>query len=122
MSRVPVMVNRTRLRCLQLFRTARKRNASIWGISQTAEDYVGTETSPRAHGPGIVKNSTIKIIGQQPGDMRALRDHLHLNETAPNQIKHFSAPIKGKTNAIVGELLHLYVVHGYVLRMTIMRM
>ncbi len=82
---------------VQLFRTARKRNASIWGVSQTAEDYVGTETNPRAHGPGIVKNSTIKIIGQQPGDMRALRDHLHLNETALNQIKHFSAPIKGKS-------------------------
>jgi len=25
-----------------------------------------------------------------------LREHLHLNETALNQIKHFSAPIKGK--------------------------
>lgn len=81
---------------VQLFRTARKRNASIWAVSQTAEDFVGTETNPRVHGPGIVKNATTKIIGQQPGDMRALRDHLHLNETALNQIKHFSAPIKGK--------------------------
>src|SRR5437879_13380785 len=48
------------------------------------------------HGAGIVKNSTTKIIGQQPGDMTALREHLHLNDTALNQIKHFSAPIKGK--------------------------
>ena len=82
---------------VQLFRTARKRNASVWGISQTAEDFVGSEASPRVHGAGIVKNSSTKIIGQQPGDMRALRDHLHLNETALNQIKHFSAPVKGKS-------------------------
>jgi hypothetical protein len=82
---------------VQLFRTARKRNASVWGISQTAEDFVGTESNPRVHGAGIVKNSTTKIIGQQPGDMTALREHLHLNETALNQIKRFSAPIKGKS-------------------------
>ena len=68
-----------------MFRTARKRNASVWGISQTAEDFVGTEASPRVHGAGIVKNASTKIIGQQPGDMRTLRDHLHLNETALNQ-------------------------------------
>jgi hypothetical protein len=82
---------------VQLFRTARKRNASIWGISQTAEDFVGTETSPRVHGAGIVKNSNTKVIGQQPGDVSALREHLHLNETALNEIKHFSAPAKGKS-------------------------
>jgi hypothetical protein len=82
---------------VQLFRTARKRNASVWGISQTAEDFVGTQSNPRTHGAGIVKNSSTKIIGQQPGDMTALRDHLHLNETALNQIKHFSAPVKGKS-------------------------
>ena len=82
---------------VQLFRTARKRNASVWGISQTAEDFVGTDSNPRVHGAGIVKNSTTKIIGQQPGDMTALREHLHLNETALNQIKRFSAPIKGKS-------------------------
>jgi hypothetical protein len=82
---------------VQLFRTARKRNASVWGISQTAEDFVGTESNPRVHGAGIVKNSTTKIVGQQPGDMTAIREHLHLNDTALNQIKHFSAPIKGKS-------------------------
>jgi hypothetical protein len=82
---------------VQLFRTARKRNASVWGISQTAEDFVGTESSPRIHGAGIVKNSSTKIIGQQPGDMSALREHLHLNETAVNEIKHLGAPVKGKS-------------------------
>ena len=91
---------------VQLFRTARKRNASVWGMSQTAEDFVGTELNPRVHGAGIVKNATTKIIGQQPGDVTALREHLHLNETALNQIKHFSAPVKGKRSdalIVIGE-------------------
>jgi type IV secretory pathway VirB4 component len=82
---------------VQLFRTARKRNASVWGISQTAEDFVGSESKPRAHGAGIVKNSSTKIVGQQPGDMTALREHLHLNATALHQVKHFSAPRKGRS-------------------------
>ena len=91
---------------VQLFRTERKRNGSVWGISQTAEDFVGTETNPRVHGAGIVKNATTKIVGQQPGDMTALRTHLHLNETALNQIKQFSAPKKGRSAdalIVVGE-------------------
>ena len=82
---------------VQLFRTARKRNASVWGISQTAEDFVGSELKPRVHGAGIVKNSGAKIVGQQPGDMSALREHLHLNETALNQIKRLGAPRKGRS-------------------------
>ncbi|HET9182798.1 MAG TPA: hypothetical protein VFP59_11745 [Candidatus Angelobacter sp.] len=82
---------------VQLFRTARKRNSSVWGISQTAEDFVGSESKPRVHGAGIIKNSATKIIGQQPGDVTALREHLHLNETALNQVKHFSAPRKGRS-------------------------
>lgn len=82
---------------VQLFRTARKRNASVWGISQTAEDFVGSDSKPRVHGAGIIKNSTTKIVGQQPGDMTALREHLHLNETALHQIKQFSAPRKGRS-------------------------
>ena len=91
---------------VQLFRTARKRNASVWGISQTAEDFVGSEQKPRVHGAGIVKNSGTKIVGQQPGDMTALREHLHLNETALNQIKRFAAPRKGRSAdalIVVGE-------------------
>lgn len=80
---------------VQLFRTARKRNASVWGISQTPEDFVGTPDNPNEHGAGIVKNATTKIIGKQPGDMTALREHVHLNETALNQIKTFAHPKKG---------------------------
>ncbi len=91
---------------VQLYRTARKRNGGIWGISQTVEDFVGSAADPIAHGAGILKNCTTKIIGQQPGDTSALREHLHLNETAVNQIKHFSAPSKGKSAdalIVVGE-------------------
>lgn len=91
---------------VQLFRTARKRNAGVWGISQTAEDFVGSDASPRPHGAGIVKNATTKIIGQQPGDSSALRDHLHLNQTALNYIRSFAAPRKGRSAdalIVVGE-------------------
>lgn len=81
---------------VQLFRTARKRNSSVWGISQTLEDFVGTSSEPRPHGPGIVKNSHTKLIGQQPGDMSALETQLHLNDVALSAIKRFNAPQKGR--------------------------
>jgi hypothetical protein len=81
---------------VQLFRTARKRNSSVWGISQTLEDFVGTATQPRPHGPGIVKNSNTKLIGQQPGDMSALENQLHLNEVALSAIKRLTSPQKGR--------------------------
>jgi hypothetical protein len=80
---------------VQLFRTARKRNSSVWGISQTLEDFVGTPAEPRLHGPGIVKNSHTKLIGQQPGDVSMLEKHLHLNEVALSAIERFNAPQKG---------------------------
>jgi hypothetical protein len=82
---------------VQLYRTARKRNASVWGISQTVEDFVGTEFKPREHGPGILKNASMKIIGQQPGDMTPLVNHLYLNPVALNEVKRFSAPRKGES-------------------------
>jgi len=81
---------------VQLFRTARKRGVMVCGISQTVEDYVGTKEKPRLHGPGIIKNASTKIIGQQPGDTTPLRDHLYLSDTAVNTIKRFSAPQKGR--------------------------
>jgi hypothetical protein len=81
---------------VQLFRTARKRNSSVWGISQTLEDFVGTSTQPQPHGPGIVKNSHTKLIGQQPGDLSVLENQLHLNEVTLSAIKRFSSPLKGR--------------------------
>jgi hypothetical protein len=80
----------------QLFRTGRKRGASIWGISQALEDFVGTEAHPRPHGPGIVNNVSTKIIGQQQGDLKPLATCLHLNQTALNEVRGFSAPRKGR--------------------------
>ena len=82
---------------VQLFRTARKRNASVWGISQTVEDFVGTDVQPREHGPGILKNVSTKIIGQQPGDVTPLVNHLFLNPVALNELKRFSSPRKGES-------------------------
>jgi type IV secretory pathway VirB4 component len=82
---------------VQLFRTARKRNASVWGISQTLEDFVGTEKQPRFHGPGIVKNATTKIIGQQRGDLTALTNHLYLNDVVLKEIKNLASPRKGRS-------------------------
>jgi type IV secretory pathway VirB4 component len=81
---------------VQLYRTARKRNSSVWGISQTVEDFVGTESHPRAHGPGIFKNASTKIVGQQPGDVIPLVNHLNLNSAAIHEVKGFGAPRKGK--------------------------
>jgi len=86
---------------VQLFRTARKRNSSVWGISQTVEDFVGSEFQPREHGPGILKNATTKIVGQQPGDVTALVNHLFLNPVAINEIKQFGAPRKGQSAEVL---------------------
>ena len=86
---------------VQLFRTARKRNSSVWGVSQTVEDFVGTESQPRMHGPGILKNSSTKIIGQQPGDVSALVNHLYLNPVAVGQVKEFGAPRKGRSAEVL---------------------
>jgi type IV secretory pathway VirB4 component len=86
---------------VQLFRTARKRNSSVWGISQTVEDFVGTESQPRMHGPGILKNASTKIIGQQPGDVSALVNHLYLNPVAVGQVKEFGAPRKGRSAEVL---------------------
>jgi type IV secretory pathway VirB4 component len=80
---------------VQFFRTARKRYGSVWAISQTPEDFVGTQEKPNPYGAGIVKNASTRIIGKQPGDMRAHREYLNLNPTAINQIKSFSQPKKG---------------------------
>ncbi len=82
---------------VQLFRTARKRGASVWGISQTLEDFVGTKQKPKEHGAGILRNASVKVIGQQPGDVGPLVDHLGLNEVALNEIKRFAAPRKGRS-------------------------
>ncbi|WP_031501165.1 VirB4 family type IV secretion system protein [Bryobacter aggregatus] len=86
---------------VQLFRTARKRGASVWGISQTLEDFVGTKQRPKEHGAGILRNTSVKVIGQQPGDVNPLVDHLALNEVALSEIKRFAAPRKGRSAEVL---------------------
>ena len=86
---------------VQLFRTARKRGASVWGISQTLEDFVGTKQKPKEHGAGILRNASVKVIGQQPGDVSPLVENLALNEVALNEIKRFSTPQKGRSADIL---------------------
>lgn len=85
----------------QLFRTSRKRYSSVWGISQAVEDFVGSASQPRIHGPGIFKNTSTKIIGQQPGDVSALVNHLYLNPIAVGQVKEFGAPRKGRSAEVL---------------------
>lgn len=86
---------------VQLFRTARKRGASVWGISQTLEDFVGTRQKPKEHGAGILRNASVKVMGQQPGDVTPLVEHLALNEVALNEIKRFAAPRKGRSAEVL---------------------
>ena len=81
---------------VQLFRTARKRNSYVWGISQALEDFVGTTTEPRPHGAGIIKNAHIKFIGAQSGDLSVLEKQIFLNEVALNAIKRLGTPKKGQ--------------------------
>src|SRR5882724_9071821 len=74
-----------------------RRFSRLKGISQTLEDFVGTEKQPRIHGPGIVKNSTTKIIGQQRGDLAALANHLYLNDVVLKEVKSLAPPRKGRS-------------------------
>jgi len=73
----------------------------VWGISQTLEDFVGTKQRPKDHGPGILRNASVKVIGQQPGDVSSLVEHLALGEVALSEIKRFSAPRKGKSAEVL---------------------
>ena len=91
---------------VQLYRTARKRNGAVWGVSQAIEDFTGTTQAPNAFGAAILKNTTIKIIGRQTGSLDVLREFLHLNETTLNEIKNLGHTQKGRKSdfiVVVGE-------------------
>ena len=62
---------------------------------------MGTEFQPRVHGPGILKNASSKIIGQQPGDVTPMVNHLRLNSVAVQQVKGFGAPRKGRSAEVL---------------------
>jgi hypothetical protein len=81
---------------VQLFRTARKRNACVWGISQAVEDFTGTPDKPNEFGGAILATTAIKMIGRQKGNVDVLRQFLHLNETTLNRVKSLGMTEKGR--------------------------
>ena len=80
---------------VQLFRTARKRNACVWGVSQAIEDFTGTPEKPNEFGGAILTTTAIKLIGRQKGNLDVLRKFVHLNETTINHIKQLGMTEKG---------------------------
>jgi hypothetical protein len=91
---------------VQLFRTARKRNACVWGISQAVEDFTGTPNRPNEFGGAILATTAIKLIGRQKGNFDVLRHFVHLNETTLNRVKTLGMTEKGKRSEfliVIGE-------------------
>ena len=91
---------------VQLFRTARKRNACVWGISQAVEDFTGTPDKPNEFGGAILATTAIKLIGRQKGNFDVLRQFLHLNETTLNRVKSLGMTDKGHKSEfllVIGE-------------------
>ena len=91
---------------VQLFRTARKRNACVWGISQAVEDFTGTPDKPNEFGGAILATTAVKMLGRQKGNFDVLRQFLHLNETTLNRVRGLGMTEKGKKSEfliIIGE-------------------
>ena len=91
---------------VQLFRTARKRNACVWGISQAVEDFTGTPDKPNEFGGAILATTAIKLIGRQKGNFDVLRHFVHLNETTLNRVKTLGMTEKGRRSEfliVIGE-------------------
>ena len=91
---------------VQLFRTARKRNACVWGLSQAVEDFTGTPDRPNEFGGAILTTTATKMIGRQKGNIDVLRQFVHLNETAIHRVKHLGMTEKGKKSEfllVIGE-------------------
>jgi hypothetical protein len=87
---------------VQLFRTARKRNACVWGISQAIADFTGSIDKPNEFGEAILTTTAMKMIGRQKGNLNVLRDFVHLNETTINYIKNLPMTEKGKKSEFLG--------------------
>ena len=91
---------------VQLFRTARKRNACVWGLSQAVEDFTGTPEKPNEFGGAILTTTATKLIGRQKGNVDVLRKFVHLNETTINRVKSLGMTEKGKKSellVVIGE-------------------
>ena len=91
---------------VQLFRTARKRNACVWGVSQAVEDFTGTPEKPNDFGGAILTTTATKLIGRQKGNIDVLRQFVHLNETTIHRVKNLGMTEKGKKSEfllVIGE-------------------
>ncbi len=86
---------------VQLFRTARKRNACVWAISQAVEDFTGTPDNPNKYGGAILATTAIRMIGRQKGNFDVLRLFLHFNDTILNKVKMLGMTEKGKMSEFI---------------------
>jgi hypothetical protein len=80
---------------VQLYRTARKRDACVWGLSQAVEDFTGTADKPSPIGGAILSTTALRLIGRQ-SNMEVLREFLHLSPAAIEKIKSLAVTEKGK--------------------------
>ena len=85
----------------QLWRTARKRNGCVCGVSQAVEDITGTAKVPNPFGAAILKSTTTRIIGRQTGNLDVLTDFLHFNDTTINEVRKLGMAQKGKCSDFV---------------------
>jgi hypothetical protein len=85
----------------QLFRTARKRGACVWGISQAVEDFTGTPDNPNRIGAAILATTAVRLIGRQKGNIEVLREFLHLSTAAVERIKNLGMTVKGQRSEFV---------------------
>jgi hypothetical protein len=81
---------------VSLFRTARKRDACVVAISQAVEDFTGTPDKPKNVGPAILANTAVRLIGRQKGNVRVLKEFLHMKPAAINYINNMAMTEKGK--------------------------
>ncbi len=81
---------------VQLFRTARKRDACVWAISQAVEDFTGTPDKPKPVGAAIMTTTALRLIGRQKGNMAVLSQFMHLSPAAIEKINRMGATEKGK--------------------------
>jgi hypothetical protein len=85
----------------QLFRTARKRNACVWGVSQAVEDFTGTPDKPKRTGGAILATTSLRFIGRQKGNLDVLYQFLHLSPAAIERIKGLGMTEKGERSEFI---------------------
>ena len=87
---------------VKLFRTARKRNACVWGVSQAIADFTGTPDKPNEFGEAILTTTATKFIGRQKGNLDVLKRFVHVNDTTIEYIKSLGMTEKGHKSQFVG--------------------